>query len=177
MLTQAELKALLHYDPATGIFTWKERDAALFRSSQAMQSWNERWAGKQAGCSAAGRIDVHVLKTNWRGHRLAFLYMTGSVPPLVDHRDGNPLNNSFSNLRAASNGQNRSNSKPTMMRKLKGVYARSTGNYQALIRFENKTIGLGTFADPMAAARAYDAAAVLLHGKFARTNLQLGLLT
>lgn len=46
--TQVELKALLDYDPNTGILIWKYRPRNLFKSNRAYSTWNSRYAGKQA---------------------------------------------------------------------------------------------------------------------------------
>ncbi len=96
----------------------------------------------------------------------------------TDHKDGNGLNNQKENLRPATraqNGQNRNlqiHSAP-----FKGVSAyKDTGRWLAGIRVNKKLKYLGYFDDPVAAARAYDAAAVANFGEFARTNKSLGLL-
>jgi len=90
-LTQEKLKELLHYDPDTGIFTWK-----VSRS-------NVR-AGDVAGCmSPRGYWKIKLFNTSWFAHRLAWLYMEGYMPEqCVDHIDRDPGNNKWDNLREAS---------------------------------------------------------------------------
>ena len=177
MLTQELVKELLHYEPATGVFVWKKRGPHLFANEADMRKWNNKWADKPAGSISSGlRVDVSVLKRNVRAHRLAFVYMTGSAPALIDHIDGNPFNNAFENLRAADRGQNKANSKPAKQRRFKGVYARPNGTYDAAIRYANKTQHLGNFRNPEDAASAYDAKAIEVHGAFAKTNVSLGML-
>ena len=69
MLTQAELKARLNYDPETGIFTWIKR---IRRKGSHPNSI--------AGNLCDGYIRIKVNGKLYRAHRLAFLYMTGSTP-------------------------------------------------------------------------------------------------
>ena len=52
----------------------------------------------------------------------------------------------------------------------KGMYRDRTGRWVARITSDGVVRSLGTFADPEAAARAYDAAAKVLHGEFACLN-------
>jgi len=49
MLTQKQLKSLLHYNPDTGIFTWLKRDLSSFKKEHYGVSWNKRFAGTKAG--------------------------------------------------------------------------------------------------------------------------------
>jgi len=45
LLTQEKLKELLHYNPDTGLFTWRERVG----DSQGVKMFNGRFAGTVAG--------------------------------------------------------------------------------------------------------------------------------
>lgn len=85
----------------------------------------------------------------------------------VDHRDGDGLNNQKGNLRQATTAQNghnrRINSNNTSG--FKGVSKRKHG-WQATIQGKY----LGVFDTPGQAASAYDRAASVLFGEFARTN-------
>lgn len=44
-------------------------------------------------------------------HRVCYFYMTGEWPEEIDHLDGNPRNNSFSNLEASTRKKNAKNLK------------------------------------------------------------------
>ena len=90
----------------------------------------------------------------------------------VDHRDGNGLNNQKSNLRLATNGQNKQNARlqRNSTSGYKGVHQRANGRWQAQISHDNNYHYLGLFDTPVEAARAYDAKAKELLGEFARFN-------
>lgn len=103
-------------------------------------------------------------------HRL----LTGAGPgDVTDHRDGNRLNNTRANLRLCSRTENNRNG-PSRggSSQFKGVYrSRCYGRkWKASITCNRRQIHLGYFDEEVEAARAYDAAAVRLHGDFARTN-------
>lgn len=90
-----------------------------------------------------------------------------------DHKNGNTLDNRRENLRKCThlqNGRNRLKSKNNTSG-FKGVTWHTCGNkWLAQIRVNYKTISLGHYDDPVEAARAYDAAAKLHFGEFAKVN-------
>jgi hypothetical protein len=90
----------------------------------------------------------------------------------IDHRDGNGLNNRRENLRPARSRDNTRNNKgwSTRSSPYKGVRYKDS-RWEARITFNYAHIYLGVFKTPEEAARAYDAAALLLFGDFARVNL------
>ena len=95
----------------------------------------------------------------------------------VDHKNRNTLDCRKGNLRVASNGENIANAgkhSPKSSR-FKGVTLHR-GRWCARIRKDKRLIVLGTFSSEIVAARAYDEAAVRIHGEFASTNVSLGLL-
>jgi hypothetical protein len=116
---------------------------------------------------------------NVRGMRGRVIKMhrqiAGATDPkvLVDHRDGDGLNNQDENLRVCnSTGNARNASKRSDNTSgYKGVTLNKWGNkYEAKIRVNGKLIHLGTFSSPIDAAHAYDAAAKEHHGDFASLN-------
>lgn len=90
----------------------------------------------------------------------------------VDHINGDCFDNRRSNLRLATHRENCRNQKRHVGKTgYKGVYWRTdTSKWQAKIMVDYKSITLGCFTDEREAARAYDAAARLYFGEFARTN-------
>lgn len=99
----------------------------------------------------------------------------------VDHRNGDGLDNRRStNLRFCTHAENMRNSSVNRTAgkasRYKGVTFRSTGRWAANIEQNGERVHLGTFPTEEQAARCYDAAAKVFHGKFARTNVDLGLL-
>ncbi len=159
-LTLERLKAVLRYEPETGLFFWLE---------------GNRWRRKSllaGGNTESGYSNIWVEGKRYFSHRLAWFYMTGEWPnPECDHRDGNRSNNRIVNLREATPLQNSHNMK---MRKdnligLKGVYRRKQrGKYSARIHIFGKHTHLGQFDCPAAAHFAYVIAASQNFGEFAR---------
>lgn len=160
-LDQRRLKELLHYDPETGLFRWK-----VCRKRPKANPGDV--AGKRHPSQAYIRIGFDGWM--WLAHRLAFLYMAGEWPgEQVDHIDGDPLNNKWSNLRAATPAENLSNARRRRANKsgYKGV-SRIRNKWRAAITKNGKCHYLGVFETPEQAHAAYCAAAVKLAGQFAR---------
>jgi HNH endonuclease len=93
--------------------------------------------------------------------------------PLVDHINGNGLDNRRSNLRPCSHQENSFNY--TSSRKYKGVVQLPYGKYNARIKHNKKQRSLGCFVTPEEAARRYDQEAKLLFGDFAKLNFPEGI--
>lgn len=92
---------------------------------------------------------------------------------IVDHIDGDGLNNQKSNLRLATNSQNISNQRPreNFTSKYKGVHwDKFTGKWRVQVQSKEKIIRVGRFDDEIDAALAYNNAAIELQGEFARLN-------
>lgn len=91
---------------------------------------------------------------------------------VIDHRNRNPLDNRRENLREATRRQNNRNRMSKSKCGFRGVYkATRSERYFAQIRdIEGKNVYLGLFDSPEQAARAFDAAALKLHGDFAQLN-------
>lgn len=93
--------------------------------------------------------------------------------PMVDHINGNVLDNRKENLRACTHTQNMWNRKTQKNNKLgvKGVYfCHHRLKYVARIVVNKKKINLGRFDKLEDAAQAYKDAALLYHGEFARIS-------
>lgn len=89
---------------------------------------------------------------------------------VVDHINGNTLDNRIANLRLATKSQNCFNKKKeiTSPHLYKGITKTTSGRYRAKIR----KIDLGNFLDQESAARAYDRAAKIIAGEFANLNFK-----
>lgn len=103
-LTHEMLLSLVHYDPETGGITKR---------------------GKTDWCQQKrGYMLVSIGGVQHKAHRLAWFYMTGSWPKNhIDHIDGDPTNNRWSNLRDVTRSQNLRNQHRTK-RPDCGVYKR-----------------------------------------------------
>jgi HNH endonuclease/AP2 domain len=162
-LTQARLREILHYDPNTGKFRWRVR----------------KKQGQRVGGIAGCRIQwsywcIHLDGHSYRAHQLAWLYMEGEWGrPIIDHRDGNPLNNRWTNLRLSTCTNNAANRKRYRSNTsgYKGVsFHRRMRRWTAYISRGGRRYNLGSFATAEAAHEAYVAKARELFGEFARTE-------
>lgn len=104
-------------------------------------------------------------------HRAIMRCTTGRQ---VDHRDGNTMNNRRSNLRECSNAQNQMSKHTTgRVGKFRGVHETPHG-WLATIKKDQVQRHLGYHETAVEAALAYDAAARILFGEFARPNFTQG---
>lgn len=91
---------------------------------------------------------------------------------VTDHVDGDGLNNRRANLRVCTRSENQHNSRPRGgTSRYKGVcWDSHAKKWKAYIAVCGKLHNIGLFARETDAAQAYDAAAMKLHGEFARIN-------
>ena len=160
-LTVSRLKELLDYDPLTGIFTWKVKRPGKNGGVR---------PGDHAGMLTGGYILIGIDGEKHQAHHLAWLFMTGSWSAnLLDHEDGNGLNNRWANIREATRSQNNTNcgTRPQSATGFKGVRPHRD-KFVAQISINNKTRYLGIFETPEEAHTAYTKAANDAHGEFAR---------
>ena len=173
MISQEMLKALLTYEPETGVFRWKERPPEMFEDGcgrynkeRNCKRWNNQWADTEAGTTRPdGYKIITVKRRRYRSHHLAFLYVHGFLPGELDHIDNNPSNNRISNLREATRSQNMANS--YNRRANRGVcWHRAAGKWEAHITINRKKHYLGLFRTQEEAAAARKAAAKEQFGEF-----------
>ena len=101
----------------------------------------------------------------WLGHRLAFHLLGVPVPAQVDHANGVRTCNAWHNLREADNQTNQQARHTAVSSTgIIGVYLRKdTGKYEAKIKHEGKSRGLGSYTTPEEARAAYLKAKQELH--------------
>lgn len=147
-LTQERLRELLHYDEVTGHFTWLAASGPRAK------------VGARAGTAIGGYRAIGVDKVVYKEHRLAWLYVKGVWPALIDHKNREPSDNSWLNLREASQSQNMQN---TVRKKglsgFRGVYWNTTDkNWHARISIDGKRVFLGGFDCALVASAVYEIA-------------------
>ena len=158
-ITADFLRTIVDYDPASGIFTWKERPIRT-GFERMDRVWNSREAGKRAGgISKNGSRAISVFNIRYAEHRLAYLWMTGNWPAQeIDHINGNPSDNRWANLRPATHSENSQNTKlrSDNTSGYRGVSKCSRSNkWYAYINIDGKMQPIGRFDSKSDAYDAY----------------------
>jgi hypothetical protein len=161
MITHAKLTEILSYDAAAGNLVWRKPRPKI-RVGQIAGSKHHK-----------GYINLEIDGKHYAAHRLVWFYVTGKWPKdQIDHINGDKADNRFENLREATNGQNRANTKNCNKHGLKGVrrlaWMKPDGKcWQAQITHNKKVTYLGCYYTKEDAHSAYCDAAKRLHGEFA----------
>jgi hypothetical protein len=160
MITQERLHEMFEY-----------RDGTLYRK----KSLGRSKTGDKAGfVTNKGYIYINIDKKCIAAHRLIWVMQHGAFPELIDHIDGDRLNNRIENLRLADrfgNAQNKRMHKNNTSG-VKGVYwKRDKNKWAAQITCNNQQKFLGCFASIDEANEAVSLARSSLHGQFANHGI------
>lgn len=137
-----DLKTVLRYDSETGDFTWIKTEPRL-----------KRFLGKKAGGKAGTYIKITALGKEYLAHRLAWFFYYGTWPKMVDHINGNGMDNRISNLRESNHMLNARNL--TIHRNGKIPYVHKHGSsWRGKIMLDKKNVVIGTFDSEKEAAAA-----------------------
>jgi hypothetical protein len=158
MITQLELKEVLHYNQDTGIFTWINPVRKTMLNVIAGTMSHERY------------VVIKINKKTYRAHRLAWLYVYGNFPSsILDHINGIKSDNKINNLRKATSQQNNFNRKNESINTSghKGVHWETAREiWKAVITINNRHIYLGRYKHKQEAINAYLTSAKKYHGEF-----------
>ena len=165
ILTQEQLKSILHYDQKTGIFTWRIRSS------------NRVKIGMAAGTKhIMGYVSISIDKKPYLSHRLAWLYVHGYMPTNeIDHINGVRNDNRILNLREANHAENIRNTGMYSHNTsgYRGVYFRKdTNKWQSQTKLHGKHISLGSFDTAIEASKAYESYVLINHGVFHRITVE-----
>lgn len=151
----------LDYEEVRNYFTFNFETGDILRN------------GRRVGSvSPLGYETVYYKGENHYSHRILFIARYGYLPKLVDHVDGDKLNNSISNLRECSSTQNQCNSKLRKDNKTghKGVYKHKHGGWYSQVYYEKVKYYLGYFNTEEEAVDAANFKREELHKEFERRN-------
>ena len=145
MITQPELKKLLHYNPETGVFVWLEKRRGIN-------------IGDIAGYKhKQGYIFIFIGARLYLAHRLAWFYVYGVWPKEVDHIDHIADNNALINLRNVTHKENGRNVSLSVCNTsgVTGVcWSKKSKKWYSHIKINGTKINLGFFNDFFEAACA-----------------------
>ena len=152
----AEVRELFTYDPETGVVAWRHKH----RNKQ---------PGTVAGSlhKNTGYWRLNVFGQKYQAHRIAWLIYHGERPAVIDHINGDKVDNRICNLRSVSpqiNAQNlRKASANSKSRYLGANWHKPSGLWQAKIYVGGKYVHIGLFSTEEEAHNAYVQAKRLLH--------------
>lgn len=148
------LLAKYHYDPETGIFTYK----------------TTHLKGRVAGaCNSRGYKSMRINRSKYLCHRMAWLYVYGELPNVIDHINGVKDDNRICNLRNVDHSKNQVNSplSPRNKSGFRGVcWNKKDKSWKVTACINGNRHQLGSFKDKLIAAKVYMDFAIAHHGEY-----------
>lgn len=130
-----------------------------------------KWNADKVGCNYYAKrtyIKADLTRGSIYMHRVVMKAEKGEI---IDHKDGNGLNNQKNNTRKCTSSQNNTNKQGRGLSKYRGVcWNKDRNKWKSQIFVNKKEIFLGLFKDEIEAAIAYNKSALIHHGEFARLN-------
>ncbi|MCD8514634.1 MAG: HNH endonuclease [Burkholderiaceae bacterium] len=148
MVSVQRLRELFDYDDEAGVLYWKV-------------SYGKAFKGNRAGyVNASGYMTVGLIGEKFRVHRIVWAVVHGAWPKhVIDHIDGNKLNNRIENLRSVSASVNMQNiRKPTKANTsgYLGVYwSQRRGGWMASLSTAGKQTRWGPYKTAERASEKY----------------------
>ena len=170
VVTAAQLRELLRYEPESGKLFWRPRPPSMFFGNAdcgvqgSAKAWNTRYAGREtfANTNRYGYLKGKILRITCLAHRVAWALYHGEWPSgQIDHINGVRTDNRISNLRCVSHTENQRNQKRSRRNTsgCTGVFWHSrTSKWCARIGVNSRSIDLGLFENKEAAIAARKAA-------------------
>jgi hypothetical protein len=104
--------------------------------------------------------------------RMHRIILNVSIGEIIDHKDHNGLNNQRNNIRVCTFTENTINTiKAKSKSQYWGVRIKKNNKYLSRIKSNYKVFNLGTYETEKEAALAYNRAAKIHHGEFAKQNI------
>jgi len=145
----------------------------LFDDDDIMLLFNHKWRIRKWGASRTyyAESGSHI-SGGYRTNCMHHLILGRKEGYVIDHINGNGLDNRRANLRHATIAQNNYNAQAHSGKRFKGTYfyASEKKPWNAQIQVNKKIHRLGRYDTEIEAARAYNEAAKKFHGQFAKLN-------
>lgn len=140
------LRQVLRYDHETGEFFWIHRDTHIEK------------LGKQASIVRShGYLNICIDGVYYYTHRLAWMYVHGEHPNVIDHINGNKKDNRIENLRSVNQKTNVENVLKPRKHNKSGILGafKSKDKFQSKINIDGKNVYLGRFNTAEEAGKAF----------------------
>jgi len=157
----------MNKDTLRDLFTYK--DGKLYWSKSL--SRNVKIGSLAGSLNGAGYIHTQINGKRYANHRLIFMYHYGYFPKIIDHIDGNTINNNIENLREANQSQNLCNSKLSTRNTsgIKGVsFHKKLKKWYVKLNVDGKNKFFGYYKDIDYAKFISDAMRHKYHKEFAK---------
>jgi len=136
------------------------------------------WLNSVGWCANVHNKRVYAFRATSKNRFITTTYMHRLImnvtdpKVLVDHKDGNSLNNQRENLRLATSRQNTWNhgKREGLTSKYKGVVKTPKGKFNVVMRINGKVTYVGTYDDEVQAALMHDKIVKENRGEFGRLN-------
>lgn len=179
------LNEALEYFPETGILKWNpERPRSHFRTEKGWNRYKLLFSGREAGCrrfrackggKEPSDIGIFFMEYGVLSAHSIIFHMNGIIIPNnveVDHKNRNPFDNSWNNLRLATSSQNcwnrkkRCDSKNNLPVGIRKIKFQGIEKYAATLTYHQQSYPLGLHDNLEDAVKARKSAEEKFHGDF-----------